>query len=145
DSGGGGITSFEPGEAALIAELDGDRAEVPQILTRREALAPGYARTCGVTLEGRAYGWGGRGYGGLVDVTGSGSHYPVPVNGNLRFMALTAGNRHTCGLTTEGVAYCWGDNASGQLGSGVPGVTRAPAPVAGGVPVSAIGAGGAPT
>ncbi len=141
----GVITSMEPGEAVLIAELDGVRAEVPLILTRWAALAPGYAHTCGVTLEGRAYCWGGRGYGGLVDVTGSGSHYPVPVNGNLRFMALTAGNRHTCGLTTEGVAYCWGDNASGQLGSSVPGVTSTPQPVAGGMRFSAIAAGGAHT
>jgi len=141
----GVITSMEPGEAVLIAELDGVRTEVPMILTRWAALAPGYAQTCGVTLEGRAYCWGGRGYGELVDVTGSGTFYPVPVEGNLRFVELTAGNRHTCGVTTEGEAYCWGDNASGQLGSSVPGVTSVPQPVAGGMRFSAITAGGAHT
>jgi len=141
----GVVTSMEPGEAALIAELDGVRAEVPLVLTRWAALAPGYAQTCGLTLEGRAYCWGGRGYGELIDVTGSGAFYPVPVADNLRFMAIAAGDRHACGLTTVGEAYCWGDNARGQLGSYVPGVTSVPRAVAGGMRFHAIAAGGSHT
>src|SRR5690606_2321699 len=141
----GVVTHLEPGEAVLIAELDGVRAEAPLVLTRWAALAAGYAQTCGLTLEGRAFCWGGQGYGELVSPTGSGTFVPTPVMGELRFAALTAGNRHTCGLTTDGEAYCWGDDSSGQLGSGVHGMTGMPQPVAGGMRFRTIAAGGAHT
>lgn len=141
----GMITGLEPGVATLAAELDGVRTEVPLVVTRWASLTAGYAHTCGLTVDGRAYCWGGQGFGELGSTTGSGTFVPVPVRGNLKFAMLTAGDRHTCGLTTEGVAYCWGDNSDGQLGTGVPGATSLPQPVLAELRFRTITAGGAHT
>ena len=79
-------------------------------------ISAGTYHTCGVTMDDRAYCWGG-GDAVLGDGTASGSSRPVAVAGGLRFRQVSAGNEHTCGVTTNDRAYCWGSNSFGQLGN----------------------------
>jgi alpha-tubulin suppressor-like RCC1 family protein len=88
------------------------------------SLATGYAHTCALSAESRAFCWGWNEYGQLgvgfaatIDV-GRYVTVPTPVAGDLTFRALSAGLGHTCGLTDDGTAYCWGDHHRKQLGAG---------------------------
>jgi alpha-tubulin suppressor-like RCC1 family protein len=93
-------------------------------------LTAGEAHTCGLTMEGQAYCWGGNARGqlgsdsALANCSTPGDKiavpctaHPVPVAGGLSFTALAAGAKHTCGMTVDGTVYCWGSNAKGQLGA----------------------------
>src|SRR5262249_23244274 len=89
------------------------------------SVTTGWAHSCGLTPAGVAYCWGDGTFGelgnGLMStcvVAGASGIClgPVPVAGNLRFVALAAGSAHTCGLTTNGQLYCWGLDDGGQLG-----------------------------
>ena len=73
--------------------------------------------TCGLTIGGDAYCWGGNVHGKLGDGTTTDRLSPVLVSGGLSFGSLDAGSGHTCGVTTGGDAYCWGRNNNGQLGT----------------------------
>jgi alpha-tubulin suppressor-like RCC1 family protein len=77
------------------------------------SLAAGYDHTCGVTMDGRSYCWGGEGPNRLDVRT-----VPAPVAGAPAFTTLSRSRDHTCALDATGNAYCWGFNASGQLGNG---------------------------
>lgn len=68
------------------------------------------AYTCGVTVSGDGYCWGG----------GTPSVMPVKIAGGLVFVDLEAGNGVICGLTTTGNVYCWG----GQNFAGTPTLVR---------------------
>jgi len=89
-------------------------------LTFRQVDAGGYAHTCGLTTDYRAYCWGFNGQGQV----GDGTLYvnrltPVPVTGNLLFIQVSAGFSHGCALTyPDRRAYCWGENSMGTLGDG---------------------------
>ena len=81
----------------------------------------GFAHTCGVTTDHRAYCWGGNQRGQLGNGTTTNWEVqttPVAVAGGLQFRHVSAGYDHTCGLTLDGLAYCWGLNMWGQLGDG---------------------------
>jgi alpha-tubulin suppressor-like RCC1 family protein len=105
---------------------------------RFTALAAGSLHTCGIATDSTAWCWGDSNGGATGDSTAAwgpttgfvgARPAPVPVSGQLKFVALTAGSQHTCGLATTGVAYCWGSNSVGQLGGGELGPHRAPTPV----------------
>jgi len=81
------------------------------------SLVAGWAHTCGLTRDGRAYCWGWNPGGALGIGDTVVSTTPVAVTGGLTFTALAASLLHTCGLTPSGAAYCWGDNSEGQLGA----------------------------
>ncbi|MEO5826183.1 MAG: Ig-like domain-containing protein, partial [Gemmatimonadales bacterium] len=73
------------------------------------ALTLGWALSCGLNTEGRAYCWG--------FVTGGTSI--VPVATTLRFTSISSGGNYACGVSvTDGAVYCWGYGQYGQLGSG---------------------------
>jgi alpha-tubulin suppressor-like RCC1 family protein len=100
-------------------------------------VSAGREHSCGVTLDNRAWCWGGNQRGQLGDgTTVEGRLVPTQVAGGLRFLDVIAGEWHTCGITTDNRAYCWGLDWDGQVGSGSPstcsgGICRRPVVVAG--------------
>jgi len=78
----------------------------------------GTSHVCGISREGDAYCWGDEDQGRLGGGPQTGSHDPVKVASNERFVTLSAGPLHTCALTDQGSTRCWGSNAYGELGNG---------------------------
>lgn len=72
--------------------------------------------SCGLTVGGHAYCWGGNWDGQLGNGTSNASPEPVLVVGDHRFTDITAGYVHTCAVTEDNDAYCWGANWEGMLG-----------------------------
>jgi alpha-tubulin suppressor-like RCC1 family protein len=106
------------------------------------SLSAGFIYTCGVTVGGAAYCWGGNGYGVLGNGTTIDSPTPVAVSGGLTFATVSAAGNSTCGVTTGGAAYCWGNSAQGQLGTGVSTVnSMTPVAVIGGFSAISVGTG----
>lgn len=96
------------------------------------SISVGIARTCGITLDGRAYCWGANEFGQLGDGTTQQRSRPSPIAGNLRFDSLAAGPFgmwHTCGTASQRV-YCWGRSGDGALGDGSTNNRLVPTPVA---------------
>lgn len=86
------------------------------------------ASTCGLTVSGEAWCWGGNHRGALGNGTDAGSaHVPVQVMTRVKFIAISISQSTGCGVSTDGDAYCWGDNRYGQLGSGRAGSDGGPA------------------
>jgi alpha-tubulin suppressor-like RCC1 family protein len=103
------------------------------------------AFTCGLTVSGAAYCWGGNNEGQLGDGSTTEHHAPVAVGGGLTFASVSAGGDHACGITTSGAAYCWGANYFGQLGDSSTTGRHTPVAVAGGLSFASISAGGSRT
>jgi alpha-tubulin suppressor-like RCC1 family protein len=121
--------------------------------------------TCGVTIDNRAYCWGGDQWGQIGDGSGSGScgvpdgpqvcrAKPTLVAGGYRFRQVDAGGGHgpgedtpgtdggrTCGVTTDDRAFCWGDGSHGQNGDGTQQMRSSPRLVAGGLHFRSVSAG----
>jgi alpha-tubulin suppressor-like RCC1 family protein len=97
--------------------------------------------TCGVSITGVAYCWGGNLDGQLgvetapvfCDVTRLGPFdcalTPNPVSGNIAFSSITASAGFNCGYSVAGDVYCWGKNDYGQLGNGTVAPSRTPVKV----------------
>lgn len=100
--------------------------------------------TCGLTVGGLGYCWGGNIWGSVGDGTTSDRYEPVAVSGNHTFTSLSV-NSHVCGLLPDSTAYCWGDNRSGQLGDGTTTGRFIPTAVAGNLTFKSITAGQAHT
>ena len=81
------------------------------------AVTAGYFHSCGLTLAGRAYCWGGNTWGTLGDGSRTASNRPVAVAGGLRYTMIESGAGHTCGVTESGKVYCWGLNDEGHVGA----------------------------
>jgi alpha-tubulin suppressor-like RCC1 family protein len=84
-----------------------------------ESVVTGESTSCGLARGGRAYCWGtgflGQLGNGTLDEIAS---VPVPVAGDISYVAL-ANNGHTvCGIGKFGQTYCWGDGTGGTLGDG---------------------------
>ncbi len=80
------------------------------------AVTGGYFHSCGLTLAGRAYCWGGNTWGTLGDGSTTDSNRPVDVAGGHQFADFDSGAGHTCGVTESGQIFCWGLNDEGQAG-----------------------------
>ena len=96
-----------------------------------QSITAGYAHTCAITNEGKAYCWGWNRYGQLGNNSPTNSRIPVAVQmpAGVSFQSITAGYFHTCALTTTGQAYCWGWNQYGQLGNNSTTSSRIPVAV----------------
>ncbi|HEX8392369.1 MAG TPA: hypothetical protein VF665_08450 [Longimicrobium sp.] len=112
-----------------------DEARVPcstvpvrvETAVRFRQVEAGARFTCGLSLAGEAYCWGGGTAGRLgrtVDTPcpdsarpGGCSRVPERVRGVPRFDEIVLGDGHACGRTPRGVVYCWGSNLDGQLGA----------------------------
>ena len=99
----------------------------------------GASHTCGATVNGETWCWGGNGLGQLGDGTILPSSIPVRIDNPALHGAR--GRGHTCGLSVSGAGYCWGDNTSGQLGDGTLAQSSVPLPVSGGLDLSEISTG----
>jgi alpha-tubulin suppressor-like RCC1 family protein len=124
-------------------------------------LSVGARSTCGITVQHRAYCWGGNYAGQLGDGTTTARSSPTLVAGGEYFSFISTGSgfatgatpplpttaqggvAHTCALAESGIAYCWGFNSDGQLGDGTTTSRTIPAPVSGGHAFSSIALGGA--
>jgi len=98
---------------------------------RFTSLTLGGQHACGLTADGQAFCFGGNTEGQLGDGTFVSSTLtgpPVPVQTDLRFIAISAGEFHTCAVTADGEAWCWGRDDLGQLGDGDPRPGEAPDP-----------------
>lgn len=105
-----GIGSKTPAEALEPLEVVGGHTW--------KSMAPGVMVTCGVTVEGGGFCWGGNAWGErgdgpfpAPDVTS-----PVPVAGDLSFQSIDA-DWCSCGVASN-VAYCWGPGDYGCVGDG---------------------------
>jgi alpha-tubulin suppressor-like RCC1 family protein len=87
--------------------------------TRRfHHLNAGLSHTCGVTLSGRGFCWGGNGSGQLGDGSTETRTLPRALGVTLELAQVSAGGFHTCGVSEGDRAYCWGNNIRGQIGDG---------------------------
>lgn len=102
-----------------------------------------FETSCGVTIAGAAYCWGGNYGGEFGDGTITPSTTPVPVSGGLTFATISTGYYPTCGVTTGGTAYCWGYNSSGDIGNNSADTLTitTPAAVSGGLTFTQLSAG----
>lgn len=114
-------------------------------------VSAGTTHTCGVTIGGEGYCWGGR-YGvlgvGVGDTTCVHeascvtTNVPWRIAGDIRWRSISAGNAYTCGVSVEGRGYCWGalgfpqgpTAPYGILGTGSYEGSRVPVPLAGNLP-----------
>ena len=129
-STGGTISAASIGTTSVTATVEGQSAvatiNVAQLVFATVTTGDNYS--CGLTIGGAAYCWGGQ----LGSGSNAPSTTPVPVTGGLSFASLSAGFAHTCGITTGGAAYCWGVNYSGGLGDGSTTASATPVAVLGG-------------
>jgi alpha-tubulin suppressor-like RCC1 family protein len=122
-----------PVEVAVLVPAGGSfkHAEFRDTITVTEkwiSISAGYTHTCGVTVFGDAYCWGG-GLRLLGNGSSSGSAVPARVVGGLSYQSVSAGWEHSCGSLREGLLYCWGYNPWGALGTGSTQDELAPRPV----------------
>jgi alpha-tubulin suppressor-like RCC1 family protein len=139
-----GLSPAVPGDGFLLVATSGAATPARSApfnvrLTFVQVVAGG--PTCGLTLLGFAYCWGGNNVGQLGDGTTITRLVPSPVQGGLRFVQLTTGGGSACGLTNAHEAYCWGANGSGNLGDGTTVDRLGPALVAGGLSFAQVSAG----
>jgi alpha-tubulin suppressor-like RCC1 family protein len=78
--------------------------------------------TCGLSLDGAAFCWGGAGVHGVLGAGNSiqADFVPVPVRvaGSPDWATIVVSPFHNCALTRDGIASCWGENTDGELGDG---------------------------
>ncbi len=135
-SAAGDLLARSPGVSLIRATCGGAFTDasvtvvpVPVGLIFRSVITTGYT-TCGLSLGGAMYCWGGNSYGevGASSATGpqscviDGVAYPcsttpVAVPAGLAFTGMASGGTTNCGLTANVDVYCWGANFHSQLGS----------------------------
>jgi alpha-tubulin suppressor-like RCC1 family protein len=97
---------------------------------RAKKLASFARHTCALDVNGKAWCWGGNGWGALGVSTIAQSATPVAVAGGLTFKDIVVGPEHSCALTAEGAMYCWGHNDWRQFAMNAPSMAEAPVAVA---------------
>lgn len=97
---------------------------------RAKQLASFGRHTCALDVNGKAFCWGGNGWGALGVSTVAQSATPVPVAGGLTFRDIAVGSEHSCALTAAGAMYCWGHNDWRQFAMNTPAMAEAPVAVA---------------
>lgn len=97
---------------------------------RARKLASFGRHTCALDVNGKAWCWGGNGWGALGSSGSSQSATPVAVAGGLTFKDIAVGSEHSCALTNAGAMYCWGHNDWRQFALNAPAMSEAPVAVA---------------
>lgn len=75
-----------------------------------ETISAGYAHTCALDPDGKAWCWGDGKRLALGDSFAVVRRWPRPVDTPLRFSEIAAGSNYTCALTPDGGVVCWGTN-----------------------------------
>ena len=110
---------------------------------RFRQVSAGWAHTCGVTPDYRAYCWGDNVAGALGDGTTIQRLTPVSVTGGRKFRQVDAGIDFTCGVSyPDNRSFCWGNNWAGQLGDGTTTSRLRPTLVVGGLYFKQVRTGG---
>ncbi len=107
---------------------------VPDLPGTVMSIAAGAVHTCALLTDRRLFCWGQNLHGQLGDGTTLNRTSPVPVAGDISFVAVFAGGGVTCGFARDGAEYCWGLNSNGQLGDGTRTNRSSPVRVGGGSP-----------
>lgn len=102
----------------------------------------GFAHSCGVTTDDRAFCWGDGLDGQVGDRNNLRRFTPKAVVGGHLFDRVTTGAFHTCGEATGNRAWCWGSNVQGQLGDGTTTRRNTPGAVTGGLTFTQVSSGG---
>lgn len=122
------------GMAALGAsEISSQPVRVPNTGPdgiRARKLASFGRHTCALDVSGKAWCWGGNGWGALGVSTIAQSATPVAVAGGLTFKDIVVGPEHSCALVETGAMYCWGHNDWRQFAMNTPSMSEAPIAVA---------------
>lgn len=89
-----------------------------------KSISAGYAHTCAIASDDKAYCWGQNNMGQLGNNLTSNAYTPVAVimNGALSgktLKSISAGYSHTCAIASDDKAYCWGVGGNGILGDGL--------------------------
>ena len=108
------------------------QGEIPTGITIIQITA-GWATTCALGSNGKAYCWGRGNYGQLGNDTTTNAKTPVAVHqgqipAGVSLTQIATGGSHTCALGSDAKAYCWGYGQFGQLGNNA--ITDAHTPVA---------------
>lgn len=108
------------GDNSLTDRFTPVSVQMPNRVSSFSMLSLGFAHSCALTEEGRAFCWGQNNHGQLGVETLGESLLPISVSmpSRFTFSFLTSGAYHNCGLTSSDQAYCWGYNLYGQLGNG---------------------------
>jgi alpha-tubulin suppressor-like RCC1 family protein len=114
-----------PGRVVLLV-TSGSIPSVTTTLTSRGIRFASFSlngnATCGLSVEGYPYCWGGNSIGQLTPVTGvpAGQDVGSPhaLSADLDLTSLSLDNIGGCGLRTDGIGICWGDDQEGQNGDG---------------------------
>jgi alpha-tubulin suppressor-like RCC1 family protein len=92
--------------------LQAVRVDVPEPL--RE-LSAGGRHTCGLSMSGAVYCWGGRAHDRLDGAARTGGLVRQIAT---EMSAVWVGSGHTCARSLDGRLWCWGTNGFGELGDG---------------------------
>ncbi|MDL2327338.1 hypothetical protein LJC64_01575 [Ruminococcaceae bacterium OttesenSCG-928-A11] len=77
--------------------------------------AGGYDHTCAISMDNKAYCWGGNGSSQLGDGTNDNSNIPVAVSGDYKFKQISTGGIDTCAINLNDNLYCWGEYFGGNV------------------------------
>lgn len=114
------LTISHPGKGytlfAKASGLSGAHSDPFDVRLTFARLSLGSKHSCGLTVAGRAYCFGGNDNGQLGTGDTAARYSPAAVMTDLTFSGVSAGDSHSCGWTPEGRAHCWGSNLYGQLG-----------------------------
>jgi len=101
--------------------------------TQLTQVAAGWAHTCALGSDAKAYCWGYGDHGRLGNNTTTDAHTPVAVHqgqipAGVSLTQIATSSSHTCALGSDAKAYCWGGSSFGGLGNNT--TTDAHTPVA---------------
>ncbi|MBC7843458.1 MAG: Ig-like domain-containing protein [Gemmatimonadaceae bacterium] len=97
---------------------------------RARKLASFGRHTCALDVTGKAWCWGGNGWGALGVSAIAQSATPVAVSGGLTFKDIVVGPEYSCALEQAGATYCWGHNDWRQFAMNAPSMSESPVAVA---------------
>jgi len=105
---------LDTGEVRCSVGVFVPRLNIPDDAPLMSSITGGQRHSCGITLDGAAYCWGGETNDDGVIVNGNafGEFDIPPIDAPL--VNISAGNNHTCAVDTNNQATCWGLNSNGQ-------------------------------